>query len=87
MSTKAPSPVKEFPETSMEKQVYSLVDTLEEYIPFESDRNRLGYGLFKYITGEGDAPEVLVKSTKIQLENISVSELAKKLSEGLTKLK
>lgn len=87
MSTKAPSPVKEFPETSLEKQVYSLVDSLAEFIPFENDRNRLGYGLFKYISGDGDAPEVLLSSAKIQFENISTQELSQKLSDGLVKLK
>lgn len=87
MSTKAPSPVKEFPEASLEKQVYSLVESLAKFIPFENDRYRLGYGLFQYVSGEGDAPEVLVSSAKIQIENTSTQELAQKLSDGLVKLK
>ena len=87
MSTKAPSPVKIFPDSSIEKQVYSLVDSLSEFIPVENDRYRLGYGLFKYISGDGDAPEILVKSTKIKIDNISAIELAEKLSEGLNKIK
>lgn len=87
MSTKAPSPVKEFQDTSLEKQVYSLVESFKEFIPAENDRYRLGYGLFQYISGEGDAPEVLVKSTKIQVKKISLTELAGKISEELSKIK
>lgn len=87
MATKAPSPVKEFPETSLEKQVYSLVESLAEYIPVENDRYRLSYGLYKYLSGEGDAPEVLVNSAKLQIENISAIELAQNLTEGISKLK
>lgn len=87
MATKTPSPVKIFPDSSIEKQVYSLVDSLSEFIPVENDRYRLGYGLFKYISGDGDAPEILVKSTKIKIENVSKSELVEKLSNGLSKIK
>ena len=60
MATKAPSPVKVFPDSSLEKQVYSFVDSLKEFIPVDNDRNRLSYGLIKYLSGDGDAPEVLV---------------------------
>ena len=87
MATKAPSPVKSFPDSSLEKQVYSLVDSLMEFIPVENDRYRLGYGLVKYIEGNGDAPEILVKSTKVEIANISASELAQNLSEGISKIK
>ena len=87
MSTKAASPIKIFPDSSLEKQVYSLVDSLSEFIPVENDRYRLGYGLVKYVEGNGDAPEILVKSTKVEIANISASELAQKLSEGLSKIK
>ncbi len=87
MATKAPSPVKTFPDTSLEKQVYSFVDSLAEFIPVDNDRNRLSYGLIKYLSGDGDAPEVLVQSTKVEIANISASELAQKLSEGISKIK
>lgn len=87
MSTKAPSPVKTFSDLSLEKQVYSFVDSLMEFIPVENDRNRLGYCLVKYMEGNGDSPEILVKSTKVEIANISASELAHKLTEGISKIK
>lgn len=87
MSTKAASPVKTFPDSSLEKQVYSFVDSLKEFIPVDSDRNRMSYGLIKYLSGDGDAPEVLVQSTKVEIANISASELAQKLSEGISEIK
>ncbi len=87
MATKAPSPVKVFPDSSIEKQVYSFVDSLKEFIPVDNDRNRLSYGLIKYLSGDGDAPEVLVQSTKVEIANISASELAQKLSDGIGKIK
>jgi len=87
MATKAPSPVKVFPDSSLEKQVYSFVDSLKEFIPVDNDRNRLSYGLVKYMEGNGDAPDILVKSTKVEIANISASELAQKLSGGIGKIK
>ena len=87
MATKAPSPVKVFLDSSLEKQVYSFVDSLKEFIPVDNDRNRLSYGLVKYMEVNGDAPEILVKSTKVEIANISASELAQKLSEGIGKIK
>jgi len=87
MSTKAPSPVKNFSENSLEKKTYNLVESLKEYIPVENDRYRLGYGLVQFLNGDGDAPEILVKSTKIKIQGIEYSELAKKLSEGIKTIK
>ncbi len=87
MTTKAPSSVKSFPDTSLEKQVYTFVDSLQEYMPIDNDRNRLSYGLIKYLSGEGDPPEVLVQSTKVHIKNISASELAQKLTDGISKIK
>ncbi|MEN8193684.1 MAG: hypothetical protein ABFS12_12755 [Bacteroidota bacterium] len=87
MATKAPSPVKPFSDSTVEKQVYSLVDSFAEFIPLENDRYRLGYGLVKYLEGNGDAPEILIKSTKLEFENISLSELAQRLTNGLSKIK
>ena len=87
MATKAPSPVKVFPDSSLEKQVYSFVDSLKEFIPVDNDRNRLSYGLVKYMEGNGDAPEVLVQSTKVEIVNVSASELAQKLTDGISKIK
>jgi hypothetical protein len=57
-----------------------------ENIPIVNDRNRLGFNLYKYMKGEGDKPEILVKSTKIKIIGITKEELARKLSEALTKI-
>lgn len=87
MATKAPSPVKSFPESSVEKKTYSLIESLKEFMPIDNDRNRLGYGLVKYLSGEGDAPKILLKSAKIKIVGIEYSELAKKLDDGLKEIK
>ena len=47
MATLPASPVKEFPENSLEKKVYSMVDSLVEYVPLMNDRNRLSFALLK----------------------------------------
>ncbi|MBK7499381.1 MAG: hypothetical protein IPI19_09795 [Ignavibacteriales bacterium] len=87
MSTLPPPKVKKAPEDSLESKVYSMVETFKEYIPIPNDRNRLSYCLFKYLNGEGDAPKILLKTSKINYEGISKEELAKKLDEELLKIK
>ena len=83
MTTLPPSKVNEFPEDSLEKKVYKIADSLEEYIPIMNDRNRLGYNLYKFMTGEGDSPEIIVRNAKLTIENISYDELAKKITQAL----
>ena len=87
MSTLPPPKVKKAPEDSLESKVYTMVETFKEYIPIPNDRNRLSYCLFKYLNGEGDAPKILLKTSKINYEGISKEELAKKLDEELSKIK
>jgi hypothetical protein len=87
MSTKPAFATKPHPENSIETKTYNLVESLKEFMPIENDRYRLGYGLFKYLNGEGDAPEVLLQSAKIRFEGIEYSDLAKKLSDGLRGIK
>jgi hypothetical protein len=86
MSTLPPPNTREFPESSQEKKAYNLVDQFAEYLPIANDRNRLGFGLYKYLEGEGDPPEVLLRSSKLNIEGITLDELAKKLSSELEKL-
>ncbi len=83
MATLPPPATKEFPDDSIEKKCYNIVDKFEKFIPVINDRNRLGFCLVKYMQGEGDPPEVLVKSTKVQLEGISREELANRLNKEL----
>lgn len=87
MTTLPPPKVKKAPEDSLESKVYSMVESFKEYIPITNDRNRLSYCLIKYLNGEGDAPKITLKTSKINFENISRDELAKKLDEELTKIK
>lgn len=87
MSTLPPAGVKPFPEDSIEKKVYNLVDKFAEYLPVASDRNRLSFNLYKYVIGEGDAPSVLVKTTKVKIEGIAPEGLAEKLNTEIEKIK
>jgi hypothetical protein len=87
MTTLPPPGTKEFPESSIEKKVYSLVESLSGYIPITNDRSRLGFGLYKYIQGEGDSPQILLKSLKIRIDGISEQELAAKLTSGVQTIK
>jgi hypothetical protein len=87
MTTLPPPSTKGFPDDSVEKQVYNIVDKYKENIPIVNDRNRLGYCLFKFVMGEGDNPEILVKSTKIKIVGISEKDLAAKLNTELKDLK
>lgn len=87
MATLPPPKVNPATQQSIEKKVYDIVDKFKDHLPVVNDRYRLGFTLFKYVTGEGDPPEVLVKSTKIKLEGISEAEFAKKLAEELSNLK
>ena len=86
MTTLPPPSVNPTPEQSIEKKVYDIVDKFKEHLPVVNDRYRLGFTLYKFVKGEGDPPEVLVKSTKIKLQGISEAEFAKKLAEELKRL-
>ena len=86
MST-LPSPgTNKFPDDSIEKQVYKVIEDLSDYLPIINDRNRLGYSLFKYVKGEGDIPLITIKNAKVKIEGISLEELSKKISVELEKI-
>ncbi len=87
MTTLPPPSTKNFPEDSLEKKVYNIVESLSEYLPILNDRNRLGFSLYKYLKGEGDNPEILVKSTKIKVTGITEEELANKIKNEISKIK
>jgi hypothetical protein len=86
MTTLPPPSTRNFPEDSLEKKVYNIVERLSEYLPILNDRNRLGFSLYKYLKGEGDSPEILVKSTKIKVAGITAEELADKIKYELSKI-
>lgn len=85
-SLKSPGTSK-FPDSSLEKQVYNVVDELKDYLPIVNDRNRLGFCLFKFMKGEGDSPEVIVKTNKLTIEGITPEELTSKINSGLEKIR
>jgi hypothetical protein len=87
MGTLPPPATKLFPEDSIEKKVYNLVDKFKEYLPIENDRNRLGFALYKYVINEGDEPIITLKSTKVKVEGISLQELAKRITIEIDKIK
>ncbi len=87
MTSLPPPKTKVFPADSKEKQVYNIVEQLAENIPVPNDRNRLGYCLYKFVTGQGDNPEILVSSTKIKIVGMKKEELAKKINDELEKAK
>ena len=87
MGTLQPPKTKLFPDSSIEKKVYNIVLSFNEFLPIANDRNRLGFGLYKYMTGEGDPPEVLVKTSKLKLNGITPNELVKKITAELERIK
>ena len=87
MTTLQSPGTNKFPDDSIEKQVYNIVDRMIEYLPVMNDRNRLGFCLYKFMKGEGDTPEVIVKTNKLALKGISPEELASKISSELGKIK
>jgi hypothetical protein len=87
MTTLPPPATKKFPDDSLEKRVYEIVESFNNYLPVMNDRNRLAFSLYKYVKGEGDHPDILVKSTKVKIEGISAEELAAKLATEIEKLK
>ena len=87
MTTLPPPGTNEFPDSSIEKTVYGIVDSFSDYIPISNDKNRLGFGLYKYMVGEGDPPETLLKSSKIKIEGITLEDLAAKIKAKLEEVK
>lgn len=87
MTTLPPPGTNEFSESSIEKKVYNIVEMFNDNIPIGNDKNRLGFGLYKYMMGEGDPPEILLKSSKIKIEGITLEELAVKINAKLKEIK
>jgi hypothetical protein len=87
MTTLPPPATKKFPDDSIERKVYDIVESFTKYLPIMNDRNRLAFSLYKYVIGEGDHPSILVNSTKVKIEGISSEELASKLAAEIEKIK
>ncbi len=87
MSSSAAPQVKSFPENSVEKKVYNIIESLNRYIPIPNDRNRLAFMLVKFMNGEGDAPVISVKNAKLKLKDISEIEISRIISDELNLIK
>jgi hypothetical protein len=87
MTTLSAPLTKSYPENSLEKKAYDIAEKFKDNLPLMNDRNRLGFNLYRYIKGEGDSPEVIVRSAKFTLSGITKEELAAKLNEEIAKLK
>lgn len=87
MTTLPPPKVKPFPDDSLEKKVYNIIESFKAYLPIMNDRNRLAFSLYKYLQGEGDEPLIAVKTNKLKIVGISAEELAKKIDEEIKKIK
>lgn len=87
MTTLPPPKVKQFPDDSLEKKVYNIVESFKDNLPRVNDRNRLAFSLFKYMKGEGDEPLTAIKTNKLKIEGISEEQLAKQINEELKKIK
>ncbi|AFH50339.1 Hypothetical protein IALB_2636 [Ignavibacterium album JCM 16511] len=87
MTTLPPPKVKQFPDDSLEKKVYNIIESFKDNLPIMNDRNRLAFSLYKYLKGEGDAPLMAVKTNKLKIVGLSEEELAKRIDEELKKIK
>lgn len=87
MTTLPPPATKQFPENSIEKKCYTIAESLKDYIPAMNERNRLGFNLYRFVIGEGDAPEIIIRNAKIHFQGISEKELVSKISEEIKKIK
>lgn len=86
MSSSKPPDLKKFPDDSIEKQVYKIVENYSQHLPIVNDRNRLGFSLYKYIMGQGDSPLTTLRNAKVKVVGISVEELAGKISAEIAKI-
>ncbi len=87
MTTLPPPKVKHFPDDSLEKKVYNIVESFKDNLPIMNDRNRLAFSLYKYLKGEGDSPIIAVKTNKLKIVGTTAEELAKRLDDELQKIK
>ena len=87
MGTLPPPATEEFSNDKTEKKVYNIVEGLIDYLPIANDRNRLGFGLYKLMIGDGDNPAELVLNLKLTIKGITQEELVKVIESEIKKLK
>ncbi len=72
MSTKAPSPVAEFPADSLERIAYDSVADIATQEP--NDRNRLGYCIWAWLRERRGTLEEAIKNSGVRT-SVSQSEI------------
>lgn len=82
MTTKPPSPVKEFPPNSLEKIAYNSVSTIPTQEP--NDRNRLGYHVLQWLRTRKGTLENAIKVSGARM-HISRDEALKIIADELKK--
>jgi hypothetical protein len=87
MTTLSAPLTKSYPDNSLEKKAYEIAERFKDHLPLMNDRNRLGFNLYRYLKGEGDSPEIIVRNAKFTLAGIKKEELASKLNDEIAKLK
>lgn len=87
MTTLPPPSIKQYDNNTVEKKAYNLANSFDKYLPIPNDRNRLGFNIYRNLIGEGETPEIIVKSGKYKLEGIDKDEFIKLLSAEIAKLK
>ncbi len=87
MATLAAPLTKQYPDNSLEKKAYDIAEKFKDNMPLMNDRNRLGFNLYRYLKGEGDTPEVIIRTARFTLNGITKDELAAKLNDEIAKLK
>lgn len=87
MTSLPPAPVKPYPENSIEKKAYGIAESLGEYLPVMSDRNRLGFNLYRHLKGEGDDIQTIVLTNKFTIEKISKEDLIALIEQKVEEVK
>lgn len=87
MTTLAAPSTKQYPDNSLEKKAYAIAEKFKDNMPLMNDRNRLGFNIYRYLKGEGDTPEVIVRTARFTLNGITKDDLAAKLNDEIAKLK
>lgn len=83
MSTLPGPATNQLRDSAIEKKAYTIAEQLSGYLAGANAANRLGYLVYLYFIGEGDEPEVFLRSGKFSLRDISRDEFLRQLKSLL----
>lgn len=86
MTTLPPPGTIPFPDDSIEKKIYVMVNKFEDYLPIPNDRNRLAFKILENLSEDGDDILTTIKNCKLKLDGLKETELAEKLSSELSRI-